>query len=79
MKLNYTDILLKDIVDYAENIMRSIIQEKVKIVINQGNDIKQTLIYEGLPENQYQNYYKKIKTRIGKGARDFKKSIHNTL
>jgi CRISPR/Cas system CSM-associated protein Csm2 small subunit len=53
--------------------MRSIIEEKVKKIVDQGGDIKQTLIYEGLPENQYQNYYKKIKTRIGKGARDFKK------
>jgi transcriptional regulator of acetoin/glycerol metabolism len=70
--VNHTNIPLKDIVDYAEGVMRSIIEAKVKKVIDQGGDIKQTLIYEGLPGNQYQNYYKKITTRIGKGARDLK-------
>ena len=71
-KSNHTDVLLKDIVVHAENIMRSIIEEKVKKVIDQGGDIKQTLIYEGVPATEYQKYRKKITTRIGKGVRDFR-------
>jgi len=63
-------IKLKDIIEYAENEKKAILEKKVSAILRSGKDIKTVLSEEGLSEKDYQNFRKKFKTITGKGFND---------
>ncbi|NWF91929.1 MAG: sigma-54-dependent Fis family transcriptional regulator [Syntrophaceae bacterium] len=66
------EIKLKDVIEHANKVRASIVEEKVKEIIEKGMDIKRVLINEGLPEKSYQVFRKKVETITGKKFKDFK-------
>lgn len=66
------DIPLKNIIDHANEIRASIVEAKVRSIMKGGRNLKQALAAEGLQMKQYQNLLKKIRTVMGKKAKDLK-------
>ncbi len=66
------EIKLKDVIDYANKVRASIVEEKMREIIEKGMDIKRALINEGLPEKSYQVFRKKVEIITGKKFKDFK-------
>lgn len=66
------EIKLKDVIDYANKVRASIVEEKMREIIEKGMDIKGTLINEGLPEKSYQTFRKKVEIITGKKFKDFR-------
>jgi hypothetical protein len=69
-------IKLKEIIKHADKVWSSIIEEKVKEVLRQGIDVKAALAAEGLPEKEYQNYWKKLIKATGKSIRVLKREAY---
>ncbi len=66
------EIKLKDVIDHANKVRASIVEEKIREIIEKGIDIKRALINEGLPEKSYQVFRKKVEIITGKKFKDFK-------
>ncbi len=64
-------VKLKEIIDYADSIKKSIIVNKILEVKRSGKDIKSVLSEEGIPDTKYNNFYKKVKNITGKRLKDF--------
>ncbi len=66
------DIRLIDIVEYADKqaskLCASIIKGKIDGLKDEGKDIKNTLISEGLPKKKYHTYLKQINSRLRKNS-----------
>jgi two-component system response regulator AtoC len=60
-------VLVKDILDYAQDIKTDIVRRKIKSIYSKGQDLKSALRNEGIDkESDYQNINKKIVKIIGK-------------
>ena len=66
-------IKLKDVIKHADRERSLIIEKKVIEVLRHGIDVKAALAAEGIPEKEYQNYWKKIIKATGKSIRDLKR------
>jgi transcriptional regulator with AAA-type ATPase domain len=64
---------ITDIIDYADKVKASIIEDKLLNYLKSGRDLKSAFVAEGKTEVDYQNFLKKIKKITGKGVRDFSK------
>ena len=64
-----------DIIDYADKVKASIIEDKLVNFLKGGRDLKSAFLTENKTENDYQNYLKKVKKITGKGIRDFGKML----
>lgn len=69
---------LKSIVEYAEKKASEIIEERVTKIVQEGRNIKDALMSEGVPEKEYQNILGKITRYMGKGINELKKNAHTT-
>ena len=71
-KANFFDelmhVLLKDIIKHADEIKKSIVQEKILSIVRRGGNIKSTLKSEGAikKESDYPGFYKKLERILGK-------------
>jgi len=71
-KANFFDelmhVLLKDIIKHADEIKKSIVQEKILSIVRRGGNIKSTLKSEGAikKESDYTGFYKKLERILGK-------------
>lgn len=70
-------IKLTNIINYADKIRSSIVEKKVIEVLRHGVDVKSAFIAEGLPEKEYQNFWKKITKITGKSIRELNKIALN--
>ncbi len=64
MSINAKDIQLKDIIEYANNVRKKIIEQKIRDIIENGKS-HGALKKEGLSDLEYQNFYKKITKSTG--------------
>ena len=64
-----------DIIDYADKVKASIIEDKLVNFLRGGRDLKSAFLAEGKTENDYQTFLKKVKKITGKGIRDFGKML----
>jgi DNA-binding NtrC family response regulator len=69
------EVELKNILEFAEGIKKDLVERKIEYIVKNGKDIKTTLIAEGLPEKEYQNFRKKIQNITGKGIKEFASKI----
>lgn len=69
---------LKSIVEYAEKKASEIIEKRVTKLVQEGRNIKDVLMSEGVSEKEYQNILGKIKRYMGKGINELKKNAHTT-
>lgn len=64
-------IKLKDVLDYADNIKKKIIEKKISDIVKNGKTIRAALSEEGVyQEKDYQNFRKKVVNITGKGLKD---------
>jgi len=70
-----SNILLKDIIKYSENVQKEIIETKIKEILKSGRDIKTVLTSEGLPAGDYVNYLNQLTRITGKGIRDYQRDL----
>ena len=70
LKSSWENIPLRNIVEHAERVKASIIEEKVVSILEGGRNLKSVFLSEGQPEKEYQNFWKKITRITGKGIRD---------
>lgn len=68
-KQSLEDVKLKDIIDYANGVGRSIVETKVKAVLKSGKKLKAVLRDEGMLRG-YDNFMKKIRSITGKNIRE---------
>jgi len=64
---------LRSIVEYAEKKASEIIEKRVKKIVQEGKNIKDVLMSEGVSEREYQNILGKITRNMGKGIKELKK------
>lgn len=64
---------IADILDYADKVKASIVEDKFVAFMKGGTDLKSVFLDEGKTESDYQTFLKKVKQITGKGIRDFKK------
>lgn len=69
----YSDINLKDLIPYANQKRADIVRNKILALLKSNSDLKSAFIKEGLPEKEYQNFWKKVTKIMGKGIRDLAK------
>ena len=72
MSINAKDIQLKDIIEYANNVRKKIIEQKIRDIIENGKSLAGALKKEGLSDLEYQNFYKKITKSTGIKLRELK-------
>jgi DNA-binding NtrC family response regulator len=72
------NIPLRSIVKYAEKKASEIIEKRVSKILEEGKNIKDVLISEGISEKEYQNILGKITRHMGKGINELKKNAHPT-
>ncbi len=72
ISINAKDIQLKDIIEYANDVRKKIIEQKIRDIIENGKSLAGVLKMEGLNESEYQNLYKKITKYAGIKLRDLK-------
>jgi len=63
------DVPLKNIIEHADKIRASIVEAKVRSIMEGGRSLRQALAAEGLQPKQYQNLIKKFRTITGKNLR----------
>jgi len=64
---------IADILDYADKVKASIVEDKFVAFLKGGTDLKSVFLAEGKTESDYQTFLKKVKQITGKGVRDFNK------
>ena len=64
-----------DIIEYADKTKVSLVEKKIVEFLRTGKDLKSIFKAEGLSDNDYQNFRKKVETITGKGIREFKKQL----
>jgi hypothetical protein len=62
---------VKDIIDHADKQKISIVETKMNEVLKSGKSLKTVLMSEGLSEEEYLNFRKKIVTITGKKIKEF--------
>lgn len=67
------NVRIIDIIDYADKVKASIIEDKLVTFLKGGKDLKSAFLAEGKTENNYQNFRNKVKKITRKGIRDFGK------
>ena len=68
-------IRIIDIIEYADKAKVSLVEKKIVEFLRTGKDLKSIFKAEGLSDNDYQNFRKKIENITGKGIREFKKQL----
>lgn len=68
-------IPLKDVIAYANEIRSKTVEDKIRDIYGNGNDLKEVLIKEGLPKKKYQGFMKQLKSIVGKNLLDLKKGL----
>ena len=68
-------IRIIDIIEYADKAKVSFVEKKIVEFLRTGKDLKSIFKTEGLSDNDYQNFRKKIENITGKGIREFKKQL----
>ena len=67
-EIGINKIMLKDIINHAEEIKANIIRKKIDSVYHSGIDMKRALTAEGVTNDiDYQNFRNKIERILGKG------------
>jgi transcriptional regulator with PAS, ATPase and Fis domain len=77
LAIDTSGVLLKDIFEYSDKIKSMVIENKILETLRMNNDIKPTLMREGLAPNQYTNFWRKVRTFTKKSIKDFKKQLLN--
>jgi transcriptional regulator with AAA-type ATPase domain len=72
------NISVIDIIDTADRIKASVVEDKLISFLRTGLDLKSAFLSEGKSENDYQNFLKKVKKITGKGIRDLAKKISSS-
>jgi len=73
--VDFKRIRIIDIIEYADKAKVSLVEKKIVEFLRSGKDLKSIFKAEGLSDNDYQNFRKKIENITGKGIREFKKHL----
>lgn len=72
-EIEHGKVGIADILDYADKVKASIVEDKFVAFLKGGTDLKSVFLAEGKTESDYQTFLKKVKQITGKGVRDFNK------